>query len=119
MPRPGARKMAYVGILNEGKTLDYWLLTLPTPFRGRAIPFHFATYFSETIGQGIISRNQEHFWTFVRVKELLDREFSYLELLPILVLEAIHFVICLKVGTQPVKFADKDGQQLKLVIRLC
>jgi hypothetical protein len=124
MPRPGARKTAYVGTLKDGKTLGYWLLVLSTPFRGRTIPFHFVTYSSETIGQEITSRNREHFRAFARIKELLgdkplvlDREFSYLELLQILVLEAIHFVIRLKVGAQPVKFVDKDGQPLKLVIQ--
>jgi hypothetical protein len=124
MPRPGARKTAYVGTLKDGATLGYWLLVLSTPCRGRALPFHFVTYSSETIGQEITSRNQEHFRAFARIKDLLgdkplvlDREFSYLELLQILVLEAIHFVIRLKVGAQPVKFVDKDGQPLKLVIQ--
>jgi hypothetical protein len=82
------------------------------------------TYSSETIGQEITSRNQEHFRAFARIKELLgdkplvlDREFSYLELLQILVLEVIHFVIRLKVGAQAVKFVDKEGQPVKLVIQ--
>lgn len=124
MPRPTAHKTNYVGRLKDGKTRGYWLLALSTPFRGRAIPFHFVTYSSETIGQEITSRNREHFRAFAGIKELLgdkplvlDREFSYLELLQILVLEAIHFVIRLKVGAQPVKFVDKDGQALKLVIQ--
>ena len=90
MPRPGACKTAYGGTLKDGKTFGYWLLVLSTPFRGRAIPFHFVTY---------------------------SREFSYLELQQILVLGAIHFVIRLKVGARPVKFVDKKGQPLKLVIQ--
>jgi hypothetical protein len=81
MPRPGARKTAYGGTLRDGKTLGYWLLILSTPFRGRAIPFHFVTY---------------------------SREFSYLELLQILFLEAIHFVIRLKVGAQHLLAVDEN-----------
>jgi hypothetical protein len=99
-------------------------MILSTPFRGRAIPCHFITYSSETIGREVTSRNQEHFRAFAGIQELLgdkplvlDREFSYLELLQILVLEAIHLVIRLRVGSQPVKFVDKDGQLPKLVIQ--
>jgi hypothetical protein len=124
MPRPHAYKTEYVGTLQDGKTLGYWLMVLSTPFRGRAIPCHFITYSSETIGREVTSRNQEHLRAFREIKELLwdkplvlDREFSYLELLQILVLEAIHFVIRLRVGNQPVKFVDKDGQAFKLVIQ--
>ena len=44
MPRYKAPKTSYVGTLSDGKTPGYWLLALSTPFRGRAIPFHFITY---------------------------------------------------------------------------
>ena len=81
MPRPGARKTANGGTLKDGKTLGYWLLVLSTPFRGRAIPFHFVTH---------------------------SREFSYLELLQILVLGATHFVIRLKVRAQHLSAADEN-----------
>ena len=65
------------------------------------------TYSSRTINQGINSRNQEHARAFEAVKALLgerplvlDREFSYLELLNALIEEQIHFVIRLKKNAQ-------------------
>ena len=122
--RPQAKKTAYVGQLADGKTLGYWLLMLATPFRGRAIPFHFITYSSKTIGDQATSRNQEHMRAFADIKALLgerplvlDREFSYLELLQALVLEKIHFVIRLKVGLPQVTLIDSAGKPLKLRIQ--
>jgi len=46
MPRYKAPKTT----LSDGHTPGYWLLVLSTPFRGRALPFHFSTYSSKTIG---------------------------------------------------------------------
>jgi hypothetical protein len=121
MERPQAKKTAYVGQLSDGQTLGYWLLVLATPFRGRAIPFHFITYSSKTIGSQATSRNLEHFRAFSEVKALLgerplvlDREFSYLELLENLVVEQVHFVIRLKVGLPQVTLIDGQGQPIKL-----
>lgn len=121
IPRPQAKKTAYVGQLSDGQTLGYWMLLLATPFRGRAIPFHFITYSSRTIGAQANSRNQEHFRAFAEIKSLLgerplvlDREFSYLELLQNLVVEKIHFVIRLKVGLPQVGISDAQGQALRL-----
>jgi len=51
IPRPQAQKTEYVGKLKDGKTRCFWLMTLATPFRGRAIPFHFITYSSRIIAQ--------------------------------------------------------------------
>lgn len=120
--RPQAKKTDYVGKISDGKTLGYWLLVLATPFRGRAIPFHFITYSSKTIGTQATSRNQEHGRAFAGVRKLLgerplvlDREFSYLELLQNLIFEQIHFVIRLKVGVPQTKLLDQDGQPIKLV----
>jgi hypothetical protein len=42
--RPHADKTEYVGTLKDEETKVFWMLTLATPFRGRAIPFHFITY---------------------------------------------------------------------------
>jgi hypothetical protein len=121
MPRPQAKKTAYVGALSDGQSLGYWLLVLATPFRGRAIPFHFILYSSKTIGAQATSRNQEHFRAFAQIKAwlgerplVLDREFSYLELLQNLVIEQLHFVIRLKVGLPQVSLMDAQGQPLKL-----
>ena len=101
-------------------------MVLSTPFRGRAIPFHFITYSSKPIGEQATSRNQEHFRAFAKIKDLLgerplvlDREFSYLELLERLVIEKIQFVIRLKLGSKrkQTHFVDADGQQIKLYVK--
>jgi len=126
MPRYKAPKTAYVGTLSDGETPGYWLLALSTPFRGRAIPFHFITYSSKTIGQQVTSRNQEHFRSFAAVKDLLgekplvlDREFSYQDLLERLVAEQIQFVIRLNLGDQRKKsrILDADGQPIRLYVK--
>lgn len=120
--RPQAKQTEYVGQLSDGQTRGYWLLLLATPFRGRAIPFHFISYSSKTIGAQATSRNQDHFRAFAEIQPLLgerplvlDREFSYLELLQALVVEQIHFVIRLKVGLPQVSLTDAQGQAVKLV----
>jgi len=46
----------------------------------------------------------------------LDREFSYLELLHNLVAEGVHFVIRLRLGSQPPVFLDKRGRRVDLMI---
>ncbi len=126
MKRHKAPKTSYVGTLKDGKTAGYWLLVLSTPFRGRSLPFSFVVYSSRTIGEQITSRNQEHFRCFDEVKELLgdrplvlDREFSYEELLEILYLEHIQFVIRLNLGDQhkQPRLIDADGEPVKLFIR--
>lgn len=126
MPRYEAPKTSYVGTLSDEKTPGYWLLVLSTPFRGRAIPFHFITYSSKTIGTQATSRNQEHFRAFAEIKALLgdkplvlDREFSYLELLERLEIEQIQFVIRLKLGDKrkQTHFVDADGQPVKLYVQ--
>jgi len=118
--RPQAKKSEYVGTLSDGKTSGYWLLTLATPFHGRAIPCHFVDYSSKTINDEATSRNRHHFEAFAQVKELLgdkplvlDREFSYLELMEVLVYEKINFVICLKEGP---KFTDQEGNPVALSV---
>ena len=110
-----------MGTLADGKTKGFWLLTLATPFRGRALPFHFITYSSRTIAQEESSRNRYHFRAFATLKDLigdrpliLDREFSYLELLDALVTEQIHFVIRLHLGSHPPQLVDERGQTLTL-----
>ena len=94
---------------------------MATSFHGRAIPCHFVSYSSKTINDEATSRNRHHFEAFDRVKELLgdkplvlNREFSYLELMETLVFEGINFVICLKEGP---KFTDQEGKLVALSIR--
>ena len=121
MPRPQAKKSEYVGTLSDGKTSGYWLLLLAVPFHGRALPCHFVDYSSKTINDEATSRNRYHFEAFGEIKELLgekplvlDREFSYLELMENLVFEKIDFVIRLREGT---KFTDQEGQLVALSVQ--
>lgn len=106
--RPHARKTKYVGTLMDGQTKGFWMLTLATPFRGRAIPFHFLTYSSRTFEEQPSSRNLEHFKAIQAIRQLIgqrpivfDREFSYRILLRSLVEAGVHFVIRLNMGAQP------------------
>lgn len=121
MPRPQAKKTDYVGKLSDGKTSGYWILFLATPYQGRAIPCHFVSYSSKTINTEATSRNRYHFQAFAQVKQLLgdkplvlDREFSYLELMQALDVEQLHFVIRLKVGAN---FYDQEGKLVPLSIQ--
>jgi hypothetical protein len=125
MPRPQAHKTPYVGKLKDGKTRGYWLLLLATPCRGRAIPCGFVTYSSQTIRHLATSRNQYHWQAFDQVKTLLgdkplvlDREFSYLELLEYLVAAQVNFVIRLNLGSHPPTFTEAEGRQVPLVVGL-
>ena len=121
--RPQAWKTDYVGTLKDGKTKGFWALLLATPYRGRAIPCGLITYSSKTIAMHQDSRNQNHFRAFEGLKDLLgerplvlDREFSYLELLLCLNAEQVNFVIRLNLGSHPPKFWDAQGQEVSLTI---
>lgn len=123
--RPHAYKTKYVGVLKDGKTKGFWMLTLATPVRGRAIPFHFLTYSSRTFEEQPSSRNLEHFKVIQEIQALIgsrpivfDREFSYLLLLKSLVESSIKFVIRLNMGSNPPKFYyDADQKRaLRLAI---
>lgn len=121
--RPQAYKTEYVGVLKDGKTRGFWALILAVPYRGRAIPCGLMTYSSRTIAQQGDSRNRNHFRAFAYLKELLgerplvlDREFSYLELLQALVTEGIHFVIRLNLGSHPPRFLEDGGREVALEI---
>lgn len=124
MERYKAPKTAYVGTLKDGETPGYLLMVLATPFRGRAIPFHYITYSSRTINDQATSRNQEHFRAFGDIKTLigerplvLDREFSYAELMDVLLFEKINFVIRLNLGSNPPRFFDAKGHPIKLLVK--
>ena len=121
--RPQAWKTEYVGTLKDGKTKGFWALILATPYRGRAIPCGMVTYSSRTIAQNADSRNLNHFQAFAGLKDLLggrplvlDREFSYLELMLNLLEEQINWVIRLNLRANPPKFYDQDGQEVALTI---
>lgn len=120
--RPQARNTPYVGRLKDGETRGFWLLVLSTPFRGRAVPFHFITYSSQTIRQEAASRNLNHCQAFAAVKQwlgdrplVLDREFSYLELLLNLTAAKVGFVIRLHRGSHPPIFT-RQGRRVELEI---
>jgi len=123
IPRLQARRTEYVGTLKDGRSRGFWLLTLATPFRGRAIPFSFAVYSSKTIREEATSRNQEHWAAFGAVRRLLgdrplvlDREFSYLELLLNLVADGVRFVIRLSLRGHPPIVRDRRGRRVELVV---
>ena len=123
--RPHAEQTEYVGTLMDGETKGFWMLTLATPLRGRAIPFHFLTYSSRTIEDQPSSRNLEHFKAIQEIQQLIgarpivfDREFSYRELLHSLVDEDVHFVIRLNMGANPPLFYydAEQKQRLQLLV---
>jgi hypothetical protein len=121
--RRQAKRTEYVGRLKDGKTLGCQVLPLAFPYRGRAIPFHFITYSSKTIGDDSTSRNLEHYRAIGKLRELfgdkpivLDREFSYEELFRAFIVEGLKFVIRLNAGSG-VTFVDEDGDRIMLSIR--
>lgn len=123
--RPHAKRTKYVGTLMDGETKGFWMLTLATPFRGRAIPFHFLTYSSRTFEDQPSSRNLEHFKAIQEIQQLIgarpivfDREFSYRELLNSLVEEGVHFVIRLNMGAHAPNFYydAEQKQRLRLLV---
>jgi len=121
--RPQAWKTEYVGKLKDGKTRGFWALILATPYRGRAIPCGMITYSSRTIAHNADSRNLNHYRAFASLKDLLggrplvlDREFSYLELMLNLMEEQINWVIRLNLRAHPPKFYDQDGKEVALTI---
>jgi hypothetical protein len=125
MPRPQAYRTAYVGTLSDGATRGFWLLVLSTPFRGRAIPFSLLSYSSRTIAQGAGSRNLHHWQAFADIQALLgdkplvlDRDFSYLELLLYCVQAGLNFVIRLNLRSQPPKFYTAEGREVILAVGL-
>jgi hypothetical protein len=114
--RPHANRTKYVGILMDGESKGFSMLTLATPLRGRAIPFHSLTYSSRTFEDQPSSRNLEHFKAVQEIQQLIgrrpivfDREFSYHELLNSLVEQGVHFVIRLNMGANaPLFYYDAE-----------
>lgn len=118
--RPQAKKTEYVGKVGRDKRLGFWVLVLSFPYKGRAIPFKFITYSSRTINDEMTSRNLEHKRALEELKELLvdrplvlDREFSYEELLSDMKSEGINFVIRLNVSNKPNIF-NEEGEKIPL-----
>ena len=123
--RPGAKKTKYVGTLSDGQTKGFWMLSLATPLRGRALPCHFVPYSSATIGDEATSRNLEHQRAVQGIKELIgdrtlifDREFSYLGFLLKIDAEQIRYVIRLNQGSKPPKFYYDAKQKRELKLRI-
>ena len=126
MERHHAPKTSYVGTLKDGKTEGYWLMVLSTPFRGRAIPFWFTIYSSRTIEEEATSRNQEHYRCFEEIKRLLgdrplvlDREFSYHDLMYRMEKEQIQYVIRLNTGDirRQTRLTTWEGKPVPLLIQ--
>ncbi|HPL80815.1 MAG TPA: transposase [Burkholderiaceae bacterium] len=123
MPRPEAYRTPYVGKLSDDKTRGFWLLVLATPYRGRALPCHLLSYSSRTIAQGAGSRNLHHWEAFEALKDLLgdkplvlDRDFSYLELLQYCVQAQVNFVIRLNLRSHPPKLYTAEGREVVLLL---
>jgi hypothetical protein len=123
--RPGANKTDYVGLLRDGVTKGFLVLTLATPLRGRASPFHFIVYSSTTIGSDVTSRNLEHQRAVQGVKKLIgdrtlifDREFSYLGFLLNLNAEGINYVIRLNLGAHPPKMYYDAEKKQSLMLKI-
>ncbi len=119
--RPQAKKTEYVGKL-KSKKLGFQILTLATPYHGRALPFSFITYSSRTIGSELRSRNMEHNRAIGELKELLgdkilvlDREFSYDDFFVELSETDIQFVIRLKTGNNPT-ILNEEGEKISLTV---
>lgn len=125
MPRPEAYRTPYVGKLSDDKTHGFWLLVLATPYRGRALPCHLLSYSSRTLAQGAGSRNLHHWEAFDALKDLLgdkplvlDRDFSYLELLQYCVQAQVNFVIRLNLRSHPPKLYTAEGREVVLLLGL-
>lgn len=123
--RPEAYRTPYVGKLSDDKTRGFWLLVLATPYRGRALPCHVLSYSSRTIAQGAGSRNLHHWEAFDALKDLLgdkplvlDRDFSYLELLQYCVHAQVNFVIRLNLRSHPPKLYTAEGREVTLMLGL-
>ncbi len=123
IPRPEAYRTPYVGKLSDDKTRGFWLLVLATPYRGRALPCHLLSYSSRTIAQGAGSRNLHHWEAFEALKDLLgdkplvlDRDFSYLELLQYCVQAQVNFVIRLNLRSHPPKLYTTEGHEVHLML---
>lgn len=121
--RANAKKTNYVGRLPEGDRLGFWLLTLATPFRGRALPCNFITYSSATLGSESTSRNLEHQRVIAEIQTIigdrpvvLDREFSYLGLFKHFVACQMQFVIRLNQGSKPPKFYYDEHKNDELTL---
>jgi hypothetical protein len=124
IPRPQARRTQYVGTLKDGKTKGFWLMVLATPFRGRALPCGFVTFSSRTLAERGESRNQHHLRAFAQIKDLLgdkplvlDRDFSYLDLLEHLTAARVNFVIRLNRRSHPPKLLNAEGRDADLSLK--
>jgi hypothetical protein len=97
----------------DGKTKGFWLMVLGSPYQGRMLhqgrmlPFAFGVFSSRPLGQDASSRNLEHQHLLSELREwvqdrivVADREFSYEELLRLLVEEQMPFVIRLNTGNK-------------------
>jgi hypothetical protein len=120
--RAQAKKTDYVGLLKDGKTLGFQTLVMGVPYRGRAMPFHFITYSSATIGCEATSRNLEHRRALRHIKGVIgekpvvmDREFSYQSLFEDFLEEGLNYVIRLNTGNRAT-ITDEGGQKLPLAI---
>ena len=120
VPRPQAKKTEYVGKLKD-RTRGFWVLVLAAPVQGRAIPFGMVTFSSKTLRDEGTSRNRMHHQAIFSLQDLvgdrpivMDREFSYTELLRHLKEGGLHFVVRLRLGSHGPGFVDREGRKITL-----
>ena len=116
IPRKEAYKTEWIGTLSDGKTKGFWLLTLATPYHGRAMPFAIEIFSSKTINKGVMSKNMIYDKFFGQIKELVgdkpivfDRELCGENYLKMLIHHRINFVIRLNMKAH---IKDKEGKVL-------
>ena len=112
IPRKEAYKTEWIGTLSDGETKGFWLLTLATPYHGRAMPFAIEIFSSSTINEEVLSKNLIYDKFFGQIKELVgnkplifDRELCGESYLKMLIHHQINFVIRLNM-----KGYIKDGE---------
>jgi len=122
--RKEAYKTPYVGILSDGKTRGFLLISASIPYKGRALPCFYNIYSSKTIKEESSSRNIEHYKVIAELKDLVgdkplvfDREFSYEELLTCMIELDMRWVIRLNTGNR-VTITDSEGNKITLSIAI-
>ena len=116
-------KTDYVGRLTEGQVCGFWLLTLATPMRGRALPCNFLTYSSSTLGSESSSRNIEHQRAVAEIRTTIgsrpvvfDREFSYLTFFKFLETGCSLSSVSIKAANRKFYYDPDKREELTLLV---
>lgn len=118
---PNAKNTEHVGILKDGKTRGYGILTLSIPFKGRS-----KAIFAKVISSATLNRDSVGKWQAIQhaLEDILpilqgrtiiaDREFSNEEMMQFFIDKGIYFCIRLKTsaGKHLVQILDKKGNRV-------